>query len=746
MANKISFERRGGNYNVFINNTALISADVTLTVDWEHSDNSSGDPVGKVVISGSDNKIKQIFTAGSSGSRSVTFPVSRDYGKRYPLTFDTNIDAAISTADNSKLILYHPGISLDVAKAETFMTQVDGDWGLKIPDGVVKGSVVGFYMARNDNPDTYGTALTAFECPSETSNNRMSFNSSEKEDEETEDVSVESSYSTFYKFKFEGTSRDPKRAEGDDEWRSGKRFPDGPRLEFFDKDGDDVNAWLHIRKKDLKVSSNKIEGARITITISNVVMDGGTVTPEPPVNPNPPTACGTEPPVIRQQDGKWGVAIPSGVINPSTVTLKAKKNDQPDKYGTALSELSVTGSTGVKAKLTLSRNATKDEDTQSFNVSSSAKTFYRFTDVDNIKDPVYNDSANRLEFRDRDGDDANAWVKIDSYDFTCDETGEVIGPSDCAPGPWEVDGGTYNPGSLVEPVAPPIDTSGGGRNLVCSKSGSKDIILDLKNYANKLVTLELTYTIKASWTQLFNFDIPNCSDLFIDEGRHGSVGNEYNAPPYSHATSVANNKKFKIYNLDGGYQYVFKHDHIVGPEPVRDIFKLVCVDTSETVTFDDGSTGTKVTTTCTCQPAGTETWTSTGKRWPRFDSAVYVTKSSGTSVSWVYEDGGGTTNGAPDDVYVDVSVKKVRDTVPYPPATLYLKDTLQRLAWTPSQTPDTDYNYGLVDGQSLADFYDHSDKIRLRVPSEKRSLLNLRAGGADMSEFRGCAGATYEAF
>ena len=97
-------------------------------------------------------------------------------------------------------------------------------------------------------------------------------------------------------------------------------------------------------------------------------------------------------------------------------------------------------------------------------------------------------------------------------------------------------------------------------------------------------------------------------------------------------------------------------------------------------------------------------------------------------------------------MYVEVTVKKVRDTVPFPPATLYLRDTIQRLAWTPSDTPDTDYNYGLVDGQSLADFYDHSDKIRLRVPTEKRSLLNLRRGGADMSEFRGCAGATYEAF
>lgn len=743
MANKISFEKRGGSYNVFLNNTALVSADVTITVDWEHVNRLQSDPVGKVVITGADNKRKEIFTPGSSGSSSVTFPVHRDQGRRYPLTFDIAVDAEVSSSNTRILRLYHRGISVKTLEKETFMTQEGGDWGLKIPNGVAEGSSVEFYMERNDNQSTDGSALKAFECPVNGSTNRMSFNNSTR-DEESENVSLGGDGGQFYKFNLEGTQRAPKRNEGGS-WSRGD-FPSGPRLEFFDGDGNDVNAFLHIRKKDLKALTNRREGARITITSANVVMDGGTVTPEPTVNPNPPSACGTEPPVIRQEGGKWGVQIPGSVINPSTVTLKFKKRDNPNDYGIAISKLSVTGSGGGKTTLSLDRGQEKDEDSGSFHVSSSAKVFYRFTDMDNIQDPVYNDSAKRLEFRDRDGDDANAWIYIEDYQFTCDEIGEVIGPSDCAPGPWEVDGGIYNPSSVVEPVAPPIDTSGGGRNLVCSKSGSKDIILDLRNYANKLVTLELTYTIAANWTQLFDFNIPNCSDLYIDEGLHAGTGNEYNFPPYSLATNTANNKTFKIYNLDGGHQYVFKHDHITGPEPVREVFELVCVDTSEEVTFDDGSTGTKVTTTCTCQLVGTETWTSTGKRWPRFDSAVYITKSSGTSVSWIYEDGGGTTNGTPDDVYVNVSVKKVRDTVPYPPATLYLKDTLQRLAWTPSQTPDTDYNYGLVDGQSLADFYDHSDKIRLRVPSEKRSLLNLRAGGADMSEFRGCAGATYEAF
>ena len=748
MTNKVSFEKRPSGYNVFLNNTALISADVTLTLEWEHNNRLQGDPVGKVVITGSDNKRKEIFTPGSSGSASITFPVHRDQGRRYPLTFDINVDAEISPDTTGILRLYHTGISLDTIKKETFITKEGSDWGLKIPNGVAEGSVVEFYMERNDGPDTYGTALTAFECPvpasegREYSNNRMSFNNV-KEDDEYERVNLGGDGGQFYKFKLEGTENPPKRNEGGS-WSRGD-FPPGPRLEFFDRDGNDVNAFLHIRKKELKVLTNRPEGASIKLTITNPVMDGGTTTPDPVVNPNPPSACGTESPIIRKQGGNFGVSIPGSVINPSTITLKFQKRDNPNDAGVAISTLSVTGSSGGKTTLSLDRSKERDEDEKTFNVSSAGGTFYSFTDMDNIKDPRLS-SDSRLEFLDRDDPDANAWIEIQSYSFTCDETGETIGPSDCQPGPWEIDGGAYDPSSLIEPVAPSIDTSGGEQGVICTKEGDKNIILDLRNYANKLVTLELTYSIDASWTQYFDFDIPNCSDLYIDEGRYGGDGNEYSIPPYSHATNTANNKTFKIYNLDGGYQYTFKHNHDVGPEPVREKFKLVCVKSEEAVDFPDGSTGTNVVTTCTCDSDGYETWTETGKSWPRFQSGVYITKSGGTSVSWIYEDGGGTTNGRPDDVYVNVTVKKVRDTVPFPPAPLRLKDTLQKLAWTPSDTPDTIYNYGAVDGQSLADFYDHSDKIRLRVPAEKRSLINLRRGGADMSEFRGCAGATYEAF
>jgi len=625
MTNKISFNRRQGAWEVYLNNDTVISADVTLTVDWEHANRLQTDPIGKVVVTGSDGIRYELFTPGSSGSASFTFPVNRDYGRRYRLSFDPEINAEISPSTTRRLRLFHPGISVDTIERETFITKEGNDWGLKIPNGVAAGSRVTFYMQRNDDPDTYGTALTAFECPvpagegRQYSNNRMSFNNDDSRDSETEEVNLGGDGGQFYKFDLFGTQKPPVRNQGGS-WDLGD-FPQGPRLEFFDREGNDVNAFLHIQEKRLRALDNQPRGGDITITATNMVLDGGTTSPPPVVIPPTPIEPGPGPP-------------------PPPIT---------------------------------------------------------------------------------------------------------IGPSECGPGPWKINGSTYDPDSVVAPVAPSIDDSGGGQNLVCTKDGDKDIILDLRNYANKLVTLELTYRIDADWTQKFNFNIPNCSDLYVDSGRLGGDGNEYNFPPYSHATNTAN-KVFKIYNLDGGYEYKFKHDSITGPEPIRDVFELVCVTTETEVDNDDGGTDTVETTICECEFVRTETWTETGGSWPRFQPEVFVTKSSGTSVSWVYDDGYGTANGAPDDVYVNVTVKRVRDTVPFPPATLYLRDTIQRLAWTPSDTPDTDYNYGLVDGQSLADFYDHSDKIRLRVPTEKRSLLNLRAGGADMSEFRGCAGATYDAF
>ena len=596
----------------------------------------------------------------------------------------------------------------------------------------------------------------------------------------------------------------------------------------------------------------------------------------PTSDPTPatPTKCGTQPPVIAQKGSSWGIEIPSNVINTSTVFLHFEKRDRPDQYGTAISKISIVGSDDEKNTIRLDKNSERDSTEGSFNVTTAYGTFYKFVDMDNIKEPLYNETLDRLEFRDQDGPDANAWIEVKDHVFNCDEVGEIIGPEECLPGPWNVEGETYDPNDYEEPVAPTIDRSNGG--LQCSKDGEKDIILDLTNYRNQLVTLELTYSIDAVWTQHFDFNIPNCSDLYIDNSRHGGDENEYNVPAFSQSTNTADNQVFKIYNLDGGYKYRFNHNHDVGPEPVRDIFEKVCVeeevtipitDSAATIThfFDDvanvninspisdddqvsvqalglsnsgggnttankhyeitfsgldepitadnfnqvsisgvsdqtasnppdgvapdgggpgftsgisfgrtsefvsqnkirvwftsgsnnsfvrkftvnypgGSTATQINTTCTCELVGTQSWTETGKSWPRFQGGVFVTKTGGNSVSWVYEDGGGTTGGVPDDVSVTVTVKKVRDTLP--PGTIGMND-LENYVWLRSDSPDAPYNFGPVDGQSLADWYDHSDKIRIRNPSERRSLTDLRLSGVDYSEFIRAAAAPYEAF
>ena len=109
------------------------------------------------------------------------------------------------------------------------------------------GSKVIFYMERNDSQSSYGSALNAFECPvpasegRQYSNNRMSFDNSSK-DEETQPVELGGDGTQFYKFDLKGTQKPPKRNTGG-KWSRGQ-FPDGPRLEFFDNEGDDVNAFL----------------------------------------------------------------------------------------------------------------------------------------------------------------------------------------------------------------------------------------------------------------------------------------------------------------------------------------------------------------------------------------------------------------------------------------------------------------------------------------------------------------------
>ena len=56
---KVEFTKEAGKYYVEIKDRNLISATVTLSAEWDHDDESYGDPVGKIVIKGSDNQRKE---------------------------------------------------------------------------------------------------------------------------------------------------------------------------------------------------------------------------------------------------------------------------------------------------------------------------------------------------------------------------------------------------------------------------------------------------------------------------------------------------------------------------------------------------------------------------------------------------------------------------------------------------------------------------------------------------------------
>ena len=752
---KVEFTKEAGKYYVEIKDRNLISATVTLSVEWDHDDESYGDPVGKIIIKGSDNQRKELFTPGNSGSKSVEFPITKAAGSKYELKFDRTIDATVPADKRKRLEIYHPLLTEKAAKDAIFLDKQGGDWGLKIPKGLLEGSVVNLYMFREDSSRSDGRALTAVEIPSYNGNNRMSFKDVTGKDEEDEDVPVKSKYATFYAFDFEGLNDDVRSGTPGGSFSGSGDLPDDvdQLLVFRDKDGD-TNAYLHIDKKTVVVNKVKTEGATLNISLSNVILDGG-VEVEPDPNPPPPApgGCGIDPPVITQNsNGAWGVSIPPDVLgdgdSPSTITLNFQKDDNPATDNTAISRFTIKNFDGTEIQTVLDKDKTKTKKSVTFKVKSSADRFYKFKSMDNINDPVYSSERKRLEFRDDDGVDPNAWIEITSYDFTCDGKDTIVGPGECNPGPWINEGAVYDADGYEEPVTPVVDTSDIS-GLVCRKDTDKRVILDLKNYANKLVSFQLKYRVRAGWAQKFEFNVPNCSDLFVDGRRYGATGNEYNVPIYTRTEKGNVDMVFNFHNVDGGHEYLFVHNHVQGPEPTRTVSELVCGEPAQTVqVLPDGSTETTLVTTCVCTPTTTESWSEAGFKWPRFSGGVYITKTGGNKVSWVYEDGGGTKRNddpakdrAPDDQYVDIEVKEVRDTVPYVGA-ISMESVLQKLVWFNSDTGQGAENLGGKDGLSLVDYYEHSDKIRIRVPSEKRSLVNLKLNGADMCEFQG-AGAAF---
>ncbi len=327
--------------------------------------------------------------------------------------------------------------------------------------------------------------------------------------------------------------------------------------------------------------------------------------------------------------------------------------------------------------------------------------------------PAGKSGDNQVYFYDEDGTDKNATITLSTSDvenfdpvIVPDGPTEIFGPRQpCPPGPWS------------EPVppscgVPPAGTSSSG-GLQISKTGQNQITLNLRNYANKLVTLKITHQTSASWTQSFSFDIPYSSDISPNTG-----GSPYAKSGYSNS-NISGTNTFYVYNIDGGdYNYVFNHSSVPGPAPSRQLY----VEQSSRSCNEDG---TECTTTYFCVPAGIEYFSP----WPYCPTGVAISKNGGDRVQWQYEDGGG---GNYDDQFVTVEVVSVRSAISEtgPICTSALKANV----WVPDSTQS-----GAV-GNCVGDYRDHSDKIRFRIPYLHASKTSL-PDPVCYSNFRNVAGA-----
>lgn len=329
---------------------------------------------------------------------------------------------------------------------------------------------------------------------------------------------------------------------------------------------------------------------------------------------------------------------------------------------------------------------------------------------------VVKQSDKKIIFLDGDGSDANATITLsieESVPFSATPPPVVppgggftpAPPLDCPPGPWS------DPNVPPSCGSPPsgISSSDG---LQISITGQNQITLNLKNYANKLVSLRITHQVDAAWTQSFNFNIPNCSDISPDTG-----GAPYSKGAYSNSNITGTNV-FYVYNIDGGNNnYVFNHSSIPGPAPTRQLYSKQC-----TITCDEEGNCVE---TCACVPSGIESF----GPWPYCNTGVAISKNGGDRVQWQYEDGGG---GSYDDQFVTVEVIGVRNAISSVGAVC--TSALKANVWIPDST-----QAGIV-GNCIGNYKNHSQKIRFRIPSLKVSKTTF-SNPVCSSSFRGIAGA-----
>ncbi len=298
-----------------------------------------------------------------------------------------------------------------------------------------------------------------------------------------------------------------------------------------------------------------------------------------------------------------------------------------------------------------------------------------------------------------------------------------------------------NSGSCItsqwSPPAPPAGCPylpsprpGGDGELLLTKNGANGVTVNLENYPNQLVTLELMGTFGgSSWSNTCKVTAPNSSDIVVD-GQH-QPGVPYSLPYYESSHSF----NAKIYNIDGGSSFTVGSSSITPTKPSRKVRKKVCTTSGPNA---EGNT----TTTCVCNEH-TEWWSP----WLPCTQGVQIGTSSGNEVTWQYTDGNGGSTAAQ---LLTLKVLSTKNVLPFTGSVGM--DDVQNYCWvTPSDGaylwPDPltgvePIDYNGEPGHSAGDYYRHPDKERFRSPSEQASRTNINAGGIIYQEFRGVAGAS----
>jgi len=394
-------------------------------------------------------------------------------------------------------------------------------------------------------------------------------------------------------------------------------------------------------------------------------------------------------------------------------------NDNANDWGIALNSLSFSDANGT---VSWQRGGSESGSTdRSFKLLGDPNSNTIYSVSYTSKDcplRLNKESDSKLSFYDDDGTDNNATVtlsttepkKFDSTTTPPTDGGTPPPPPpvtvDCSPGPWS----ESVPPTCGSPP-PGVSTPGG---LQITAAGS-EITLNLKNYANKLVTLKVTHQVGegTAWTQGFSFNIPNCSDISPDPG-----GLPYSKQPYSNP-NISGTNIIYIYNVDGGdYDYKFTCSSVPGPAPWRQLYTQKCDPSCD-------ENGENCSTYCYCVEAGIETFSP----WPYCTVGVAISKNGGNKVQWQYEDGGG---GDYNDQYITVEVVEVRNTVESTGP--ICSSVIRSNVWVPD-TADSS-----ADGKCISDYKDHSEKVRFRIPSLKASKLSITPPVC-YSSFRGISGA-----